>query len=180
MPCFQGLFDNLETNSARGSKHDNSHFVLSLSDLCNISYLANKRPTACGAGRTPVPTGGCLCGVPFAQHGWDEMRQRHFAGTSFEPKKLPENAHAVPTGGMLRSHRHGPDALRRSGNALLSGDLQFEIRHPRGYLTTACLGMCSILLRKRCWDSAIERLPTSMPIARSQKLRRCPSVPACS
>jgi len=38
-------------------------------------------------------------------------RQRRSDGTSFEPKKLLENAHAVPTGSTLRSHHDSPSAL---------------------------------------------------------------------
>ena len=35
-------------------------------------------------------------------------RQRHFAGTSLKPRKLPENAHAVLKDGTLRSHYASP------------------------------------------------------------------------
>ncbi|HLO17335.1 MAG TPA: hypothetical protein VK206_21055, partial [Anaerolineales bacterium] len=33
-------------------------------------------------------------------------RSRHLDGTSFEPRKLPENAHAVPTGSSPTSWVH--------------------------------------------------------------------------
>ena len=43
-------------------------------------------------------------------------RQCRFAGTNFKPDKVPENAHAVPTGGTLRSHHHDPGVRRREGS----------------------------------------------------------------
>src|SRR5215207_731959 len=35
-------------------------------------------------------------------------RERRFDGTSFKPRKLPENAHAVSKDGTLRSHHASP------------------------------------------------------------------------
>ena len=57
--------------------------------------------------------------------GWDwapsrrspGTRQGYFDGINSKPCKQLENAHAVPTGGTLRSHHHDPGVLCRGSGA---------------------------------------------------------------
>jgi hypothetical protein len=54
--------------------------------------------------------------IAAQRHGYrlvGGMRQRRFDGTSFESKKLLENAHAA----KRQSHHHGPGVLCRGSGA---------------------------------------------------------------
>jgi hypothetical protein len=52
---------------------------------CNGCHVSLQLALPAGVFRQAQPPGG--------------TRQSHFDGTNFKPRKVPENAHAVPTGG---------------------------------------------------------------------------------
>jgi len=87
------------------------------------------------------------------------MRQRHFAGTNFKPRKLLENAHAVPAGGTLRSHHHGPDALRGLGAPPENENILFPQRN-RGATGVYCeLAGQQAPLRAKQWRHVLITVP---------------------